>query len=70
MAVIGEYYSGPDHAADLLARVDADLGKRLAELVDLKPASHYCSKILTTNDRTRAMRHAKALVKEARVRTT
>lgn len=71
MAAIGEYYSGPDHAAaaDLLARVDAKLGKRLADLVELKPASHYGSKILDDDDRTKALRHAAALVKEARART-
>jgi hypothetical protein len=72
LAAIGEYYSGPDHAAaaDLLARVDAELGKRLSTLVELKPASHYGYKILDGDDRTKALRHATALVKEARARTT
>ncbi|MCR6491126.1 hypothetical protein [Cellulomonas sp. P24] len=71
MTATGEYYSGPDHAAaaELLARIDAELGKRLSELVALKPAAHYGYKILDGNDRTRALRHATALVTQARART-
>jgi hypothetical protein len=70
-AAIGEFYSGQDHAAaaDLLGRVDGALGKRLHELADLKPAAHYGSRLLTVKDRTRALRHAEALVAEARART-
>jgi hypothetical protein len=72
LAAIGERYSGPDHAAaaDLLAQVDATLGNHLRDLVELKPASHYGAKILTTRDRARAMRRAEALVADARMRTT
>ncbi|ACZ31897.1 hypothetical protein Xcel_2885 [Xylanimonas cellulosilytica DSM 15894] len=71
LAAIGERYSGPDHAAaaDLLSRVDAAMGKRLRDLVELKPASHYGSAILTTVDGKRAMRNAAALVIEAQKRT-
>lgn len=72
LAATGERYSGPDHAAaaDLLKRSDTELGKRLAELVSLKPASHYGSKILTPDDRKRSIRHATALVEDARRRTS
>lgn len=64
VAVTGEYYSGPDHAAaaELLARIDAELGKRLGELVALKPAAHYGYKILDGTDRAKVLRHATALV--------
>lgn len=37
---------------------------------ELKPASHYGARILTPEDRLRAMRHANALVQEAPTRTT
>lgn len=41
IAATGERYSGQDHAAaaELLGRVDRNLGRRLRDLVDLKPAS-------------------------------
>lgn len=67
----GERYSGTDHAAaaDLLARVDKDLGDRLRELVGLKPASHYGQSLLNATQRTRAIRAATALVANARERT-
>lgn len=67
IAAIGERYSGPDHAAaaDLLARVDPELGKRLRDLVNLKPASHYGNSLLSQSNRTRALRAAAALVEEA-----
>lgn len=72
MAATGEYYSGPDHAAaaELLARTDTELGKKLSELVALKPAAHYGHKILDGDDRSRALRRATALVSQARARTT
>ncbi|MDR1189107.1 MAG: hypothetical protein LBK95_16925 [Bifidobacteriaceae bacterium] len=71
LAALGERYAGPDHvvAADLLTRVDAKLGSRLRELLGLKAASHYGSRMLTSKDRSRALRHAGALVAEARSRT-
>jgi hypothetical protein len=72
LSAAGERYAGPDHgaAADLLARVDPALGRRLGDLVGLKPAAHYGSRVLTVDDRTRAVRHAGVLVQAARSRTT
>lgn len=67
----GERYSGPDHAAaaDLLARVDTILGRKLRDLVDLKPGSHYGQSLLSADSRTKALRAAKALVDAAVERT-
>lgn len=72
LSAIGERYAGQDHAAaaDLLTGVNAQLGKRLHTLVGFKPASHYGAQILSATDRTAALRAAKALVEDARVRTT
>jgi hypothetical protein len=72
LSAVGERYAGQDHAAaaDLLARVDASLGRHLGDLVGMKPAAHYGSRVLTADDRTRAVRHADALVAAARSRTT
>ena len=66
----GERYSGSDHsgAADLLARVDAALGKRLHQLVAFKPRSHYGEDLLTTEDRKSALRAARTLVDAAEQR--
>jgi len=71
-AATAERYSGDDHAgaAELLGRVNQELGRRLRELVDLKPASHYGEKLLTTRDRARALRAARALVDDATSRTS
>ncbi len=55
--------------AELLERVDAATGKRLRQLVGLKPGSHYGESLLSDDDRTTALRCAAALVKEARRRT-
>jgi hypothetical protein len=69
---LGERYSGTDHAAaaDLLTRVDAEMGKYLRALTHVKSASHYGDNILTETDRLRAIRQATALVLEAARRTT
>ena len=71
IAATGERYSGPDHAAaaDLLARVDTILGRKLRDLVDLKPGSHYGQTLLSVDSRTKALRAAKALVDAAVERT-
>lgn len=67
IAGAGQRYSGQDHAAaaDLLARVDPELGTRLRDLVDLKPASHYGNSLLSETNRARALRAATTLVEEA-----
>lgn len=71
IAATGERYAGQDHAAaaELLERVDAASGKRLRQLVGLKPGSHYGEDLLCDADRKTALRCATALVKEARTRT-
>lgn len=71
LAATGERYAGPDHAAaaDLLGRVDRELGKQLRTLVQLKDAAHYGDRLLSTTDRDRALRQATALVGAARDRT-
>lgn len=72
IAATGERYSGQDHAAaaELLGRVDRNLGRRLRGLVDLKPASHYGERLLTVTDRTKAIRAGRGLVDNAADRTT
>jgi hypothetical protein len=40
------------------------------DLVGLKPAAHDGSRVLTVDDRIRAVRHAGVLVQAARSRTT
>jgi hypothetical protein len=67
LVATGERYSGLDHAAaaELLERVHAESGKRLRTLVRLKPVSHYGDTLLTEQERTAALRAAKALVGEA-----
>jgi hypothetical protein len=69
-AALGERHSGDDHdaAADLLGRVDPQLGKLLHDLVSLKAESHYGSALLRAKDRTKALRCATALVAEAHLR--
>lgn len=71
IAATGERYAGHDHAAaaELLERVDAGTGKRLRQLVGLKPSSHYGEGLLSDVDCKTALRCAAALVKEARTRT-
>jgi len=70
LSAIGARYSGSDHAAaaDLLDSVDAALGKRLRQLVGLKPGSHYGGTLLTAEDRKTALRAATTLVEAAAVR--
>jgi|CXWJ01.1.fsa_nt_gi hypothetical protein len=72
LSATGERYAGQDHAAaaDLLSGVNAQLGKRLHTLVGFKPASHYGAQILSSADRTAALRSAQTLVEAARTRTT
>lgn len=72
LAAIGERYAGPDHAAaaDLLSTVDNEMGKRLREVVGLKPGSHYGTSLLSATNRTTALRAARALVDNAVHRTT
>lgn len=67
LVATGERYSGSDHAAaaELLERVHAESGKRLRTLVRLKPVSHYGDMLLSEQERTAAVRAAKALVDEA-----
>lgn len=69
---LGEAYTGPDHAsaADLLQRVDLDLGNKLRTLVRLKANAHYGNTLLTPRHRQSALRAARALVDAARARTT
>jgi hypothetical protein len=71
-AALGETYAGTDHAAaaSLLARVDQDLGRKLRSLIALKPGAHYGNALLTRSQRATGLRAARALVDEARVRTT
>lgn len=68
----GERYAGPDHsaAADLLGRVDRELGKKLRVLVGMKPGSHYGDSLLNTVQRDRAIKAAQDLVQAARERIT
>ena len=70
IAALQERYAGQDHlaAADLLDRVDPNLGKSLRGLVTLKNNSHYGFGLLTPTQRTTALRSAAALVDEARLR--
>lgn len=70
-AAIGERCSGQDHAAaaELLKRVDDECGKRLSNLVALKPQAHYGNKLLTARDRTGALRDMDYLVNQAHERT-
>lgn len=72
LSALGERYSGTDHrsAADLLGRVDSDLGKHLRKLVSFKPASHYGERMLGSVDRGAALRAAEALVEAASRRTS
>lgn len=70
IAATGERYSGKDHAAaaELLERVDRNLGRKLRTLAALKPASHYGDTLLSVSDRTKALRAARALVAAAATR--
>jgi hypothetical protein len=72
ISATGERYAGQDHAAgaELLERVDAALGKRLRQLVDLKPGSHYGERLLGAEDRRTALRAAQLLVDAAADRTS
>jgi hypothetical protein len=66
------HYSGSNHAeaADYLESIDAHSGRHLRKLIALKSASHYGTRLLTANDRTSALRDARALVAEANRRVT
>lgn len=69
---IGERYAGQDHAeaAYFLSKVDQARGRDLATLVRLKPLAHYGTGFVKDEDRTRALRAARALVDAATERTT
>lgn len=60
----GERYAGTDHAAaaELLRRVDSDLGQQLRRLIEFKPGSHYGDRLLTSGDRKSALHSARVLV--------
>lgn len=64
IVAIGERYAGTDHAAaaELLRRVDAELGQQLRRLIDLKPGSHYGDRLLAPADRKSALHSAQVLV--------
>lgn len=64
IVAIGERYAGTDHAAaaELLRRVDAELGQQLRRLTDLKPGSHYGDRLLSPADRRSALHSAQVLV--------
>ncbi len=66
-ARLGERYAGPDHdqAADVLDRVDKELGSTLRSLNRLKTKSQYGDEWLTDSTRKSALRNARALVNEA-----
>lgn len=72
IAATGQRYSGSSHAdaADLLGRVDRQLGSKLHHLIGLKSGSHYGDGLLTADQRARALRAAEDLVTAARQRTT
>jgi hypothetical protein len=53
----------------LLGRSDEAAGRHLRKLISFKPGSHYGDHLLTT-DRTAALRAARALVHNARDRTS
>ncbi len=67
ISATGERYSGSDHsaAAELLSRVDAKLGKRLRQLIDLKPGGHYGDRLLDAQDCSIALRADATLVAAA-----
>lgn len=70
ISATGERYSGPDHsaAADLLGRVDREMGKKLRVLIGMKPGSHYGDSLLNADQRDRAIKAAQDLVKAAKDR--
>jgi hypothetical protein len=70
VAAIGERYSGLDHgaAAELLSQVDAEAGRQLKKLVNLKPSAHYGDALLSAGDGTAALSAAKKLMMNARGR--
>ena len=65
---LGERYAGPDHdqAADILDRVDRNLGSTLRALNRLKTKLQYGDAWLTDSTRKAALRQAGALVTAAR----
>jgi uncharacterized protein (UPF0254 family) len=67
IAATGERYAGQDHdaAAELLERVDAEVGKRLRQLIAFKPSSHYGDQLLSDRDRKTALRCARVVVEAA-----
>jgi len=72
LAATGERYSGTDHAAaaELLGRVEAQLGAQLFNVVALKPGSHCGDALLDAKDRRAALRAARVLVEAATLRAT
>lgn len=49
----------------MLGRTDARMGRELSKLVRLKPGAHYGSTFISDTDRTRALRAAETLVRQA-----
>lgn len=72
LAARGERSNEPSHdaAAALLEKVDPNLAAVLRKLLAFKPPSHYGTTLISDTDRVRALRAARALVKEARDRTS
>jgi len=66
-ARLGERYAGPDHeqAADVLDRVNTELGGALRSLGRLKTKAQYGDEWLTDSTRKAALRQARVLAKEA-----
>ena len=64
---LGERYAGPDHdqAADVLDRVDKELGNMLRSLNRLKTKSQYGDEWLTSSTQKSAFRNASKLVEQA-----
>jgi len=66
-ARLGERYAGPDHdqAADVLDRVDKELGSTLRWLNALKTKSQYGDEWLSDSTRKAALRRARRLLDTA-----
>jgi len=66
-AALGEISASQNHAdaADLLATVDRDLGRKLASLIGLKAQSQYGAELISAANRRVAVRYAAVLVEAA-----
>lgn len=71
LAAVEERYAGQNHveAARFLSQIDAESGKQLRDLVNLKTAAHYGDQLLGPAERKLALRRANALVNTAKMRT-